>query len=123
MLFRITVRLSSTPIAHFPVKKKKKKGLIISIGVRAAQVVPHVHFHIVPRPPLDQPASANKNKTSYIMFGKGQRDELDEEEGEVLAGEIRGELAREVRRVRDVEGVDLEGDSGVERKRRGVGKL
>lgn len=57
------------------------------------------------------------------MFGKGQRDELDEEEGEVLAGEIRGELAREVRRVRDVEGVDLEGDSGVERKRRGVGKL
>jgi len=58
------------------------------------------------------------------MFGRGQRDELDEEEGEKLAGEIREELAREVQRVRDVEGVDLEGDiGGDERKRRGGGKL
>lgn len=58
------------------------------------------------------------------MFARGQRDELDEEEGEKLAGEIREELAREVQRVRDVEGVDLEGDiGGHERKRRGGGKL
>ncbi|ODM22684.1 hypothetical protein SI65_00273 [Aspergillus cristatus] len=91
-------------------------------GIRAAQVVPHVHFHIVPRPPLDQPPSSKK--TSYVMFARGQRDELDEEEGEKLAGEIREELAREVQRVRDVEGVDLEGDiGGHERKRRGGGKL
>lgn len=96
--------------------------LIYLIGIRAAQVVPHVHFHIVPRPPLDQPPSANK--TSYVMFGRGQRDELDEEEGEKLASEIREELASEVQRVRDVEGVDLEGGSGGdERTRRGDGKL
>lgn len=96
--------------------------LIYLIGIRAAQVVPHVHFHIVPRPPLDQPPSANK--ASYVMFGRGQRDELDEEEGEKLASEIRKELAREVQRVSDVEGVDLEGSSeGDERKRRGSGKL
>lgn len=44
------------------------------------------------------------------MFGRGQREELDEEEGEQLAGLIRGELAREVQRVREIEGVDLEGD-------------
>ena len=54
------------------------------------------------------------------MFGRGQRDELDEEEGEELAGVIRGELAREVQRVKDVEGVDL--DLEIERKR-GTGKL
>lgn len=59
-------------------------------GIRAAQVVPHVHFHIVPRPPLDQPPSSKK--TSYVMFARGQRDELDEEEGEKLAGEIREEF-------------------------------
>lgn len=90
------------------------------IGIRAAQVIPHVHFHIVPRPPLDQPVSANK--ASYVMFGRGQRDELDEEEGEKLASEIREELAREVQRVRDVEGVGLEGASRQDDGKRG-GKL
>lgn len=58
------------------------------------------------------------------MFGRGQRDELEEEEGEKLASEIRKELVRQVQRVREVEGVDLEEGSGVdERKRRGDGKL
>ena len=41
------------------------------------------------------------------MFGRGQREELDDDEGEELAGLLRGELAREVRRIRE-EGVDLE---------------
>lgn len=54
------------------------------------------------------------------MFGRGQRDELDEEEGEELADMIRGELAREVQRIRDVEGVDL--DMEIEWKK-GIGKL
>lgn len=56
------------------------------------------------------------------MFGRGQRDELDEEEGEKLASEIREELAREVQRVRDVEGVGLEGASRQDDGKRG-GKL
>lgn len=55
------------------------------------------------------------------MFGRGQRDELDEEEGEELAGMIRGELAREVQRVKDVEGMDL--DLEIEPRKRGIGKL
>lgn len=59
-------------------------------------------------------------KASWVMFGRGQRDELDDEEGEALAGLLRGELAREVLRVR-AEGVDLEADWEVER--RGLGKL
>jgi len=45
---------------------------------------------------------------SWVMFGRGQREELDDEEGEALARAMREELAREVRRVREVEGVDLE---------------
>ncbi|KAL2810465.1 HIT-like domain-containing protein [Aspergillus granulosus] len=83
-------------------------------GVGAAQVVPHVHFHIVPRPPLG--AAGTSAKMSFIMFGRGQRDDLDDDEAEKLAGELRGEVAREVARIREVEGVDLdavdEGGSG-----------
>lgn len=77
-------------------------------------MVPHVHFHIVPRPPLDRPMPS-----SYVMFGRGQRDELDEEEGEKVAADIRGELAREILRIRDVEGVDLDVGAG----KSGTGKL
>jgi len=58
------------------------------------------------------------------MFGRGQRDELDEEEGEKLASDIREELAREVQRVRDVEGVNVEGNlGGDEKKGKVAGKL
>ncbi|KAJ5679430.1 Hit family protein 1 [Penicillium macrosclerotiorum] len=70
-------------------------------GVRAAQVVPHVHFHIIPRP------SDFAHKPSFAMFGRGQRHELDDDEGEILARAMRAELAREVRRVQDEEGVIL----------------
>jgi hypothetical protein len=44
------------------------------------------------------------------MFGRGQREELDDEEGEELARLMREELAREVKRVREKEGVDLNYD-------------
>ncbi|KAH1284169.1 hypothetical protein KXV51_000991 [Aspergillus fumigatus] len=74
-------------------------------GIRAAQQVPHVHFHVIPRPPLDPAATAAK--MSFVMFGRGQRDELDDDEGETLAKALREELAKEVRRVEEREGVDL----------------
>ncbi|KAH1490922.1 hypothetical protein KXX42_009326 [Aspergillus fumigatus] len=73
-------------------------------GIRAAQQVPHVHFHVIPRPPLDPAATAAK--MSFVMFGRGQRDELDDNEGETLAKALREELAKEVRRVEEREGVD-----------------
>ncbi|KAE8375120.1 HIT-like domain-containing protein [Aspergillus bertholletiae] len=78
-------------------------------GVSAAQQVPHAHFHIIPRPSL-APAAPKTARASFVMFGRGQRDELDDDEGEELAGLLRGELAREVLRIRREEGVDLESD-------------
>jgi len=78
-------------------------------------VVPHVHFHIIPRPG-DVPNIEHK---SWTVFGKGQREELDEEDARVLVRRMRGALGREVARVREREGVDLDldgagGDGGVE---------
>ncbi|OJJ57495.1 hypothetical protein ASPSYDRAFT_154487, partial [Aspergillus sydowii CBS 593.65] len=77
-------------------------------GAGAAQVVPHVHFHIVPRPPLGQ--ASTSAKMSFIMFGRGQREDLDDEEAEDLVRLLREEIAREVARVKEVEGIDLEGE-------------
>jgi hypothetical protein len=76
-------------------------------GIRAAQQVPHLHFHIVPRPSVPTTGRWAAAQASYAMFGRGQRDDLDEAEGEELAGVLREAMAREVRRVREKEGVDL----------------
>lgn len=55
---------------------------------------------------------------SFVMFGRGQREDLDDEEAEDLVGLLRGEVAREVKRVKEVEGIDLEGEFGAEEKGR-----
>ncbi|BCS27176.1 uncharacterized protein APUU_60224S [Aspergillus puulaauensis] len=77
-------------------------------GAGAAQVVPHVHFHIVPRPPLGQ--ASTSAKMSFIMFGRGQREDLDDEEAEDLVRLLREEIAREVVRVKEAEDIDLDGE-------------
>jgi len=61
-------------------------------GIRAAQVVPHVHFHIIPRPSHVPELKAR----SWTMFGRGQREDLDDEEAASLAESIREALRREV---------------------------
>ena len=38
------------------------------------------------------------------MFGKGQREELDDEDAEVLIDGMRKQLAKEIERVRRIEG-------------------
>ena len=81
---------------------------LLHLGARAAQLVPHIHFHIIPRPPSDSAPSAGKS--SWVMFGRGPRDELDDDEGRVLTKEMRAELAKEVKRVWETEGVDLDAD-------------
>jgi hypothetical protein len=70
-------------------------NIVQNNGARAAQVVPHVHFHIIPRPPT-MPEIKNK---SWTMFGRGQRDDLDDEEGGKMAGEMRRVLREEVQRM------------------------
>jgi len=58
------------------------------------------------------------------MFGRGQREELDDSEGQELARQLRSELARDVGSVREEEGVDLDidGDASEVDMRR-MGKL
>ncbi|THZ53333.1 zinc-binding protein of the histidine triad [Aureobasidium pullulans] len=71
-------------------------------GARASQVVPHVHFHFIPRYPDGRKPPSKKSKgdtfevKSWKMFGRGQREELDEEEAVALAQHIREALKREV---------------------------
>lgn len=66
----------------------------MQIGAAAAQVVPHVHFHLIPRPALT-PELRNR---SFTMFGRGQRTDLDEEEAAELAEKLRAEVIREMER-------------------------
>ncbi|OKL60169.1 hypothetical protein UA08_04642 [Talaromyces atroroseus] len=85
-------------------------NIVQNNGERAAQVVPHVHFHIIPRPPLVSTGTLAQSP-GWTMFGRGQREDLDDEEAEELARLLREELAREVARVKDQEGVDLDVDA------------
>ncbi|KAL1637961.1 hypothetical protein SLS58_009078 [Diplodia intermedia] len=70
-------------------------NIVQNNGARAAQVVPHVHFHIIPRPPR-MPELQNK---SWTMFGRGQREDLDDDEAARLAGELRAVLREEVEKL------------------------
>lgn len=72
-------------------------------GERAAQVVPHVHFHLIPRYQEGRKDIAGgKGKVevgmlkSWKMFGRGAREELDDEEGAGLARDLREALRWEL---------------------------
>ncbi|GAB0132320.1 hypothetical protein EsDP_00000760 [Epichloe bromicola] len=70
-------------------------------GAAAAQVVPHVHYHIIPRPEI---RASGKLRESFTMFGRGQREELDDEEAGELADRIRKEVALVLREEGEEEG-------------------
>ena len=71
-------------------------------GARAAQVVPHVHFHYIPRYPEGRPEAGGKGNLSegtmrsWRVFGRGAREDLDDDEGLVIAQRIREGLAKEL---------------------------
>lgn len=77
----------------------KDWNVVQNNGAAAAQVVPHMHFHIIPRPDL----TGRRERFTSTMFGRGQREELDEEEGAVLAERIRGAVG-EILREEEKEG-------------------
>lgn len=77
--------------------------------------MPHVHFHIVPRPPIDFgnnsfDSGKSQTQTAAIVFGKGQRDDLDDDDAKRLVRALREELMVEIERVRNIEGIDLKTD-------------
>ncbi|PSR82936.1 HIT-like domain-containing protein [Coniella lustricola] len=59
-------------------------------GAAAAQVVPHMHYHIIPRPEI---RAQGRWSEKFTMFGRGQRTDLEPEDGERLAVSIRAEVA------------------------------
>jgi diadenosine tetraphosphate (Ap4A) HIT family hydrolase len=71
-------------------------------GIRAAQVVPHVHFHFIPRysegraPPSKKAKNDSFEVKSWKMIGRGSREELDDQEAVELAQNIRHALKQEV---------------------------
>lgn len=67
-------------------------NIVQNNGERAAQVVPHVHFHIIPRP-AQMPVIQNK---SWTMFGRGMREDLDEGEAAELAATLRNAVREEM---------------------------
>ena len=62
----------------------------ITSGPRAAQVVPHVHFHIIPR--METPTTPK----SWTMFGRGRREDLDFDEAEALVKKLREQTKEEI---------------------------
>lgn len=68
-------------------------------GEGAGQVVGHVHFHVIPR--VSGSASVGplegRFQKSFAMFGKGQREELDDEEGAEMATRLREAVAEVMR--------------------------
>ncbi|KAK1771612.1 HIT-like domain-containing protein [Phialemonium atrogriseum] len=69
-------------------------NIVQNNGAAAAQVVHHMHFHVIPRPELNvRNGGKGRERFTSTMFGRGAREELDEEEGAVLAGKIRAAIA------------------------------
>ncbi|KAK3955766.1 HIT-like domain-containing protein [Pseudoneurospora amorphoporcata] len=76
----------------------KDWNVVQNNGAAAAQVVEHMHFHVIPRPGLRE-----AERFTSTMFGRGRREDLDEEEGEELAGRIRGCVREVVREEKERE--------------------
>ncbi|KAJ9138098.1 HIT domain-containing protein [Pleurostoma richardsiae] len=72
-------------------------------GAAAAQVVPHMHFHVIPRPEI---RAQGRWSEKFTMFGRGTREDLDDEDAEVLAERIRKGVAEvlEEERIGQAEG-------------------
>ncbi|KAL6868740.1 hypothetical protein ACO1O0_000057 [Amphichorda felina] len=78
-------------------------------GAAAAQVVPHVHYHLIPRPEI---RASGRMSESFTMFGRGRREELDDDEAVELAAEVRRQVAAVMREEGGDLAYDFETDKG-----------
>ncbi len=65
-------------------------NIVQNNGAAAAQVVPHAHFHIIPRPEIREQGRWSER---FTMFGRGSRTELDDNEAVELAAQIQDAVA------------------------------
>ena len=76
-------------------------NIVQNNGERAAQVVPHIHFHLIPRYQEGRSDTGGKGKVdfnsvkSWRMFGRGTREELDDDEARDMAANLREALREE----------------------------
>jgi diadenosine tetraphosphate (Ap4A) HIT family hydrolase len=73
-------------------------------GAAAAQVVAHMHYHLIPRPEI---RASGRFRESFTMFGRGQREELDDDEAEAFVAELRRHVADVLREEKDDEGYKI----------------
>lgn len=69
-------------------------NIVQNNGAAAAQVVPHTHFHIIPRPEIRR---QGRWAEQFTMFGRGQRTDLDEQAAIKLSERVRGSIAQVLR--------------------------
>ncbi|KAI2780554.1 HIT-like protein [Daldinia loculata] len=68
----------------------KDWNVVQNNGAAAAQVVNHVHYHLIPRPEI---RASGRFRESFTMFGRGVREELDDDEAVALAEQVRRSVA------------------------------
>ncbi|KAI1655171.1 HIT-like protein [Daldinia decipiens] len=68
----------------------KDWNVVQNNGAAAAQVVNHVHYHLIPRPEI---RASGRFRESFTMFGRGVREELDDDEAVALAEQVRRSIA------------------------------
>lgn len=78
-------------------------------GAAAAQIVPHMHYHVIPRPEI---RAQGKWSEKFTMFGRGQRSDLDPEDGEKLAEQVREEVRKVLSEEEELDGSKA-GSTGV----------
>lgn len=76
----------------------KDWNVVQNNGAAAAQVVMHLHFHLIPRPEL---RASGRYSQSFTMFGRGKREDLDEEDADHLALELREAIAEVLKEEED----------------------
>ncbi|GAP91771.1 putative HIT domain-containing protein [Rosellinia necatrix] len=92
-------------------------------GAAAAQVVAHVHYHLIPRPEI---RASGRLRESFTMFGRGRREDLDDDDAALLAARLRADIAavlleEEEEEEEEEEGGDDDDDDDEEEEEKGKG--